>query len=205
MVPTSSTLLLTRSTTTSAPAIMSHTALPGIKRGIAIGAACSITILLITILALFAFRHRRRTPRTDRLSQETLIESCVVQQMCWRFDRAPSSEPEPAKTIARTIHELDASDACQDAGPVHEMMQEERRVSWEHDDDRICMPEMAQRLDKRTFPTWQTAGYQDSRDTLPTVFVTPPEEKQGDVSPMIGPSPLPTTHIRTQERCVYYS
>ncbi|KAH7081370.1 hypothetical protein BKA63DRAFT_207141 [Paraphoma chrysanthemicola] len=204
MAPTS-TLLLTQSTTTSTSAAIPHTALPGIKRGIAIGSACSITILLITILAFFAFRHRRRTPKTDRLSQKNLIESCEVQQMCWRFDRTSKIEPEPAKTAARTIHELDASDASHDAGLVHEVMQGERRLSWEHDDDRIYMPEMAQSPPNSTLSARRTAGYQDRRETLPAVFVTPPEESHGHVSPMIGPSPLPKTHIRNQERCVHYS
>ena len=96
-------------------ALQTDLALPGIKRGIAIGVACSVSVVLIAILAFFAIRRRNRilarraqsmTGKPEHLDVET-----GSQEKTWWAATPPSPPPPPSPVEADTqiIYELDAN------------------------------------------------------------------------------------------------
>ncbi|KAF2853819.1 hypothetical protein T440DRAFT_515305 [Plenodomus tracheiphilus IPT5] len=89
-----------------------QTALPGIKRGIAIGVTCSVAVILILVLATFSIRRRRRIARLEQQKKDDLANKVVFEEVWWlektkKTIQAPTQVP--TETGTSTLHELDGS------------------------------------------------------------------------------------------------
>jgi hypothetical protein len=77
------------------------------KRGIAIGVACSVGIIMVGLLAFFAYRRRKqRAAKHDRLNTQEPVE---LDGGFWPREKAPHHKTTPIEADAQTIHELDGS------------------------------------------------------------------------------------------------
>lgn len=101
------------STPTDAPVVVSeepneNPALPGMKRGIAIGVACSVGIIMLALLAFFAYRRRKQQAATHtKLSPEEPVE--MDAGGFWPQEKKRHVQTIPIEADAQTIHELDGS------------------------------------------------------------------------------------------------
>lgn len=108
---------------TSAPEVAAATgsaedsALPGMKRGIAIGVACSVGIIMIGIVAFFAYRRRKQQAtkaKHTRLSPEEPVEMDTTTAP-WPQEKTryahiqPQFQKVPVEADARVVYELDGS------------------------------------------------------------------------------------------------
>ncbi|KAH6643596.1 hypothetical protein C7974DRAFT_1129 [Boeremia exigua] len=90
-------------------------ALPGMKRGIAIGVACSVGIIVIALVAFFAYRRRKQQaakPKHTKLSPEEPVEMDAGAAFWSQQEQEKSRHVQaiPIEADARTIHELDGSE-----------------------------------------------------------------------------------------------
>jgi hypothetical protein len=196
--------------------------LPGIKRGIAIGVACSVSIILIAILAFFAIRRRNRVLKRNRLAGIPKIEHIEAeawpQEKAWWTAPTPPSpplpipipipSPPPVEADARTIYELDADQIPE--LPNHTIIHQTEIAEndKENEDDAY-----AQKL--KQWKAWSIAidpEPTNARPTswrLPLLTISPPEESRDDVSPLLNSrwsfdaspvlvSPPPSAHFLGQ-------
>lgn len=181
-----------------------ETALPGIKRGIAIGVACSVAIVLIAILAFFAIRRRNRilarklqqqqTPEPDYTSAQP-----VLPEKAW-WPNAPSPAPmvttmspqPPVEADAHVIYELDAGRTPELHGETspQEVDGSGRNQEKPGETEEVY----AQKL--KQWKEWNTISETDparpnaevTRWSLPLLMVSPPATARGDVSPLLRSS-----------------
>lgn len=88
-------------------------ALPGMKRGIAIGVACSVGIIMIALVAFFAYRRRKQQAtktKHTKLSPEEPVEMDAGTGFWPREKKAPHEVAKPIEAESHTIHELDGSE-----------------------------------------------------------------------------------------------
>ncbi|RMZ69595.1 60s ribosomal l44 [Pyrenophora seminiperda CCB06] len=170
--------------------IQTDLALPGIKRGIAIGVACSVFVLLIAILAFFAIRRRNRVlarraqcnaPAAGNLDVET-----GSQEKAWWSAPPPSPPPPPVEADTQTIYELDANPIPELPGVTSVQEVDGKGI------DRDAADEANEIYDQKLkqWKTWSIAlESNDSSEVrhchLPLLTVSPPETTLGDVSPML--------------------
>lgn len=101
-------------TGSSAPEVVAtapaeESALPGMKRGIAIGVACSVGIIMVALLAFFAYRRRKQqTGRHMKLKPEEPVE--MDTGGFWPQEKKRHIQTVPIETDAQTIHELGGSE-----------------------------------------------------------------------------------------------
>ncbi|KAF1963733.1 hypothetical protein CC80DRAFT_541648 [Byssothecium circinans] len=115
----SPSLRLPREAQPQQPASQS-TNLPGMKRGIAIGVAASITIILIAVLAHFVYR-RRKNLKTKTLQAQLDQSNNTPNTPSWpkeKYDTGaggdywrtlPAPPAPPVEADAMTIHEMDGT------------------------------------------------------------------------------------------------
>ena len=97
----------------SAPA--EESSLPGMKRGIAIGVACSVGIIMIALLAFFADRRRKQqAARHTKLIPEEPVEMDAggfwPQPKAWPQEKTRHVQATPVEADAHVIYELEASE-----------------------------------------------------------------------------------------------
>ncbi|KAJ4338219.1 hypothetical protein N0V95_008106 [Ascochyta clinopodiicola] len=84
-------------------------ALPGMKRGIAIGVACSVGIIMAALLAFFAYRRRKQqAAKHTKLSPEEPVE--MDAGGFWPQEKRRHVQVAPIEADAHSIHELDGSE-----------------------------------------------------------------------------------------------
>ena len=192
--PTSKHFNLT--TTQEENAIETDLALPGIKRGIAIGVACSVSIVVIAILAFFAIRRRNRVLARRAQLQTTKRKSMDAeagpQEKAW-YSTPASSPPLPTpppllvEADARIIYELDA-------GQIPELHGDTAAQEVEGNGNIYATSE-AEELYVRKLEQWRTWSMALEPDTrtrttepvrapVPLLMVSPPEASPGGVSPL---------------------
>jgi hypothetical protein len=172
-----------------------ESSLPGIKRGIAIGVACSVSVILIAILAFFAIKRRNRTLKRSRQAQIMIAEN--VEAEAWPQEKAwwtatppspPIPPPPPVEADARTIYELDADQIPE--LPNHTIVQHTARakneeVVYDNEDDVY-----AQKL--KQWKAWSVAIEPEPTIArpaswqLPILTISPPEPSPRDVSPLLN-------------------
>lgn len=100
------------SNSTSSMAQDTETTLPGMKRRIAIGVACSVSIIFILLLAIFAIRRRRNLTRLDQQKKNELANKIVFEEVWWQEKTKKLTEPSnqvPPAMEPSPIYELDGS------------------------------------------------------------------------------------------------
>lgn len=189
------------------------------KRGIAIGVACSVAVVLVALVAFFAYRRRSRLAFAQQQSKNEVVEAqhpeIWPQEKAWQTDM-----PSPAPLVeaeARTIYEMDANQipelpACNktDVQELESISRSDRKFSFE------CDEEDAHKTNVQHWEAWSLAlddvqeptSRDDAHRRLPLLTVSPPEGCPGNVSPLlISPwdassrttspivSPLPDAHF----------
>jgi len=196
----SSTLPPSRpSLTREETALQTDLALPGIKRGIAIGVACSVSVILIAILAFFAIRRRNRVLARRAQCNTTTpanhdIETGPQEKARWSAipPTPPLPTPPPVEADTQVIYELDANPITELPGGSSAQEIEGENVDRDKVDEADEM--YAQKL--RQWRTWSVAL--ESNDSspvievahwrLPLLTISPPETAVGDISPMLRSS-----------------
>lgn len=180
-----------------------ETSLPGIKRGIAIGVACSVSIVLIAILAFLAIRRRNRVLARKLQHQAPKSGDAdaqpVQQEKAW-WPTVPSSAPPvaalppqtPVEADAHTIYELDAGQTPELHGDTSP--QEVDGVGGNQNRPEEAEALYVQKLEQ--WKEWNTVSETDparpnaevTRWSLPLLMVSPPLTARGDVSPLLRSS-----------------
>ncbi|KAF1848660.1 uncharacterized protein K460DRAFT_403937 [Cucurbitaria berberidis CBS 394.84] len=175
----------------------SQTGLPGMKRGIAIGVACSVAILVVALLAFFAVRRRKRILRSPKNSGNNMVELSGTE--VWPHEKALqiASPPQPpplplVEADARAIYELDADPILPelpsdtDASTIKTNNKSDRN-SWCLDDDAVYTQKLQQWDDRGL--ALNTQDQSDNRENehrnLPLLTISAPRGSPGDVSPLL--------------------
>ena len=162
------------------------------KRGVAIGVASCVAILLIALLAFFAIRRRNRILQCPQKSDVNVVELSGIgvwpQEKPLRIATPP---PPPVEADARTIYEMDASQIPElpsetDAQEIKKNSQSDRN-SWCLDDDATHTQKRQQ------WHAWSMApntpnephNQPDANQRLPLLTISAPEVSPGEVSPLL--------------------
>ncbi|KAF2640101.1 hypothetical protein P280DRAFT_27366 [Massarina eburnea CBS 473.64] len=181
------------------------TGLPGMKRGIAIGVAASITLILIALLAHFAYR-RRKNIKISELQAQTQAQPDHTNMTSWPKEKSDINPdywrplpPPPVEADARTIHELDGVSSLPELptkAHVQELDAEERRRSngqrlgdWAQwttalDDARSSATTPKTHTAER--PNTRASGREGQRPELPQLSISSTTSAQ--LSPLSGTS-----------------
>lgn len=195
-------------TPTSPPVVVStppteDSALPGMKRGIAIGVACSVGIIMVALLAFFAYRRRKQqATRHAKLSSEEPVE---LDTGFWPQEKTRHVHPPPIEADAQTIHELDGYQVPELPGDYDALElnvnKQTPRVSY-HEEDSY-----GQKL--KQWNDWNIAldasyiePIQDStQHSNPTLAVSPSRPQSTNLSPF-GGAMLSNPSNNTSTGCV---
>jgi hypothetical protein len=172
--------------------------LPGIKRGIAIGVACSVSIILVAILAFFAIRRRNRVLKRNRRARTPEVDNIEAwpQEKAWWTApaTAPSPpipsppSPPPVEADARTIYELEGDLIPELPNNMNLQYTERARdeeVIHENQND-VYVQKLKQ------WKAWSIAIEPEPTNSrpaswrLPLLTISPPEASPRDVSPLLN-------------------
>ncbi|KAF3010887.1 hypothetical protein E8E13_009664 [Curvularia kusanoi] len=193
-------------------------ALPGMKRGIAIGVACSVGILVIALLAFFAYRRRKQQAtkaRHSKLSPQEPVEMDAPGGF-WPQEKAQHVQKVPIEADAHVVHELDGS--CLPELPGHYEGQElankktPRTSYYAGDEDAFgaqmqhwnqwdaalnAVPQPTQEPTRNSSPYQELPPVRTTTNLSATpdmTFYSPSHNASFSVSP-IAPSPLENAHF----------
>ncbi|CAG5185411.1 uncharacterized protein ALTATR162_LOCUS11298 [Alternaria atra] len=187
-------------TTEAETALETDLALPGIKRGIAIGVACSVSVVVIAILAFFAIRRRNRVlsrrAQLHTTKAETMDSEAGLQEKAW-WAATPASSPSlppppPVEADAQIIYELDA-------GQIPELHGDTAAQEVDGNDNHHDMSKDAEDLYAQKLEQWRawsiaiepnpsSPTIEPVHSCLPLLMVSPPEASPGEVSPLLRSS-----------------
>jgi hypothetical protein len=206
-------------TTEEENALETDLALPGIKRGIAIGVACSVSVVVIAILAFFAIRRRNRVLARRAQHQTTKAESMDAeagqQNKAWWSTPASSPPlpppPPPVEADVQHIYELDAGQIPELHGDAaaHEVdgYNNHHATSEEAEDLYVRKLEQWRAWSMALEPNTTSQTVEPVHPPVPLLMVSPPEASPGHVSPLLRPSndtspisPPPNVHFPTGHR-----
>lgn len=178
------------------PAQHEDSALPGMKRGIAIGVACSVGIIMVALLAFFAYRRRKQQAtktKHTKLSPEEPVE--MDAGAFWPpQEKRQYVHTAPIEADAHVVHELDGSEVPE--LPSHyegQMLANKKtpRTSYHAGDDNAYTQDVTHHWIDWTPPSVDTPvqpTQDQTRNHNPYLEVTP--SNQGtNVSPIMGPVP----------------
>lgn len=195
-------------------------ALPGMKRGIAIGVACSVGIIMIALVAFLAYRRRKQQAtkvKHTRLSAEEPVEMDTTTAP-WPQEKTRHAyvQKSPVEADARVVYELDGGYVPELPGHYEGQELPNRktpRTSYYTGDEDAFGAQAKQwsewnaALNTNSEPVLQGARpnnpYQElsptrQTTTLPataeTISYTPSQFASFSVSP-VAPSPLETAHF----------
>lgn len=195
--------------------------LPGMKRGIAIGVACSVFIIMVAVLAFFAYRRRKQQAtktKHTKLSPDEPVE----------MDAGASWPPQhqeknhylytaPIEAPARVVHELDGSEIPELPGSFEGQMLANRktpRTSYHAGDDAVYTHGLPHQWIDCTPPNIDGPGQPPQGYTNQNSYLeVTPSNQATSVSPVVGhslytsprntsisvspiaPSPLENVHV----------
>lgn len=188
------------------------------KRGIAIGVACSVGIIMIGLVAFFAYRRRKQQDtkaKHTRLRPEEPVEM-DTNGAFWPQEKAQHVQKPPIEADAYVVHELDGSSVPELPGHYEgqELANKKTpRTSYYAGDEDAFGAQMKQWNNWDTAMNTPSQPIQDTTHTsspyqeLPPVrqtssilatpesmFYPPSQNASFSVSP-IAPSPLETAHF----------
>jgi|SRR5690242_2767382 len=211
--------------TETSPVVATHapeedSALPGMKRGIAIGVACSVGIIMIALVAFFAYRRRKQNAakaKHSKLSPEEPVEM-EASAGFWPQEKARHVQAKPIEAESRSIHELDGSEIPELPGHYEgrELASKKTpRTSFYAGDEAAFganvkqqwtewdaalnndHPQPALNSALNSSPYLEVSPSRQATSVSPaaeTAFYPPPQPASFSVSP-IAPSPLETAHF----------
>lgn len=169
--------------------------LPGMKRGIAIGVACSVGIIMVAVLAFFAYRRRKQQAtktKHTQLSREEPVE--LDAGAFWPAqEKRQHVYTAPIEADACVVHELDGSEVPElPANYEGSMLANKKtpRTSIQIDQDRASTQDLPHQWIDWTPPAQLTQDYTGIRS--PYLEVTPSNQATS-VSPIAGPGPYTTS------------
>ncbi|KAF2676357.1 hypothetical protein K458DRAFT_183636 [Lentithecium fluviatile CBS 122367] len=171
----------------------SATALPGMKRGIAIGIAASVCIILIALLAFYAIRRRRKV-KAQRL--QASVPSFNDDKECIQKDTKEKplpSEPwtptlTPVEADARPIYELDAGLMPEMPTKANVRKAQELDVESTHKVQRTW--ERCSEKADESVPADDVLGRSTPKRQVPILHISPPEMANLERTSLLGVSPL---------------
>ncbi|KAJ8105308.1 hypothetical protein OPT61_g10258 [Boeremia exigua] len=194
-----------------------ESALPGMKRGIAIGVACSVGIIMIALVAFFAYRRRKKRAakiQHTKLSPEEPVEM-EAGAAFWGQEKRRHVQAPPIEADAHVIHELDGSEVPELPGHYEGQELANRktpRASYHAGDEDAFGANVQQwhdwnvALDSRQSQTQEHAYNSPYLEVSPTrqatsvspvaqtMFYPPPPNPSFSISP-VAPSPLESVHF----------
>lgn len=170
--------------------------LPGMKRGIAIGVACSVFIIMVALVAFFAYRRRKQ--QATKTKHTKLSPEEPVEMDAGAYGPPPHQEKDryvytaPIEADAHVVHELDGSGVPELPGNFEGQMLANKktpRTSYHAGDDNLYMHDLPHQWIDWTPPSIDAPaqppqGY--TGDRSPYLEVTPSHQATS-VSPVIGP------------------
>ncbi|KZM21908.1 uncharacterized protein EKO05_0000385 [Ascochyta rabiei] len=162
-------------------------ALPGMKRGIAIGVAFSVGIIMAALLAFFVYRRRKqRAAKHTKLSAEEPVE--MDAGGLWPQEKKRHVRVAPIEADAYSIHELDGSEIPELPGHYEgqELNANKKTPRASYGDDDTYGQKLKQWND------WSVAldsshpqpAEEPLRHSNPYLEVSPSQSQQTSISPM---------------------
>ncbi|KAF1945859.1 hypothetical protein EJ02DRAFT_451277 [Clathrospora elynae] len=169
----------------------SQTSLPGIKRGIAIGVACSVSLILIAILAFLSIRRRNHILARKHQTEARRIEDSqtgpLAQERAWWIVTSPSLPP--IETDARTIYELDATHITELSNNLDTQeavnLGTSRRIFGEDGDSYAQKLHQWKMCNIALDEDRRDRKHDNSHNHLPFLTISPPGAAPDDISPLL--------------------
>jgi heme/copper-type cytochrome/quinol oxidase subunit 2 len=167
--------------------------LPGIKRGIAIGVAFSVSIVLIAILAYFVIRRRRRSRKQKAKTnpEEDLEKEVVLPEKATWIVPPP---PPPVEADARAVYELDATEIVELPSEMSPDVQAAQRLNNGNlmtEEERDLYAQKMRQQERWSF-TYESdvisPSSENTRGRSPPPMVSPSQDGFIHVSPSPNPS-----------------
>lgn len=183
------------SDTSSAPApsqdSQGPSVLPGLKRGIAVGVASSVCLILIALLAFFALRRRKQRKAQQQRARSPDIKELPAWAERPRSPAPPEKNwipipPSPIEADTHTIYELDASPVPELPTKIH--------VPGAHELDAKNVsgtPVDIKRTSLAARESTERYGASEPRySDVPTLRIFPPEVSPLSTTSLLAVSPL---------------
>ncbi|KAF3035771.1 hypothetical protein E8E12_000929 [Didymella heteroderae] len=173
--------------------------LPGMKRGIAIGVACSVFIIMVALLAFFAYRRRKQQVTKTKHTQLGLEEP--MEMDAGTFWPPPQQEKNqqvytaPIEADVHVVHELDGSGVPELPGNFEGQMLANKktpRTSYHDGDDNASIQDHPHRWIGWTLPSIDVPAQPMDGHTgnhNPYLEVVPSRQATS-VSPVVGSGPF---------------
>lgn len=172
--------------------------LPGMKRGIAIGVACSVFIIMVALLAFFAYRRRKQQATKTKHSKLSPVEE-LVEMDAGTFWPPPLPQEKsqyvyaaPIEADAHVVHELVGSGVPELPGSIEGQMlanKETPRTSYHAGDDNAYIQDLPHLWFDWTPPSIDAPAQHPQSHTgnhNPYLEVTSSHQATS-VSPVVGP------------------
>lgn len=170
--------------------------LPGMKRGIAIGVACSVFIIMVALLAFFAYRRRKqqatKAKHSKLVPQEPVEMDAGVTWPPPRQEKGLYNYTVPIEADAYVVHELDGSEVPELPGNFEgQMLADKRtpRTSYHAGDDNAYIHDIPHQWIEWAPPSTDTPAQtpQGHVSNHNLYLEVTPLHRATSVSPVVGP------------------
>jgi heme/copper-type cytochrome/quinol oxidase subunit 2 len=173
--------------------------LPGIKRGIAIGVAFSVSIVLIAILTYFVIRRRRKTrkQKAKTTSEEDLEKEVVLpEKATWIV---PPPPPPLVEADARAVYELDATEIAELPSDMNPDAQTQRLSSGNlmSEEERDLYAQKMRQQERWSF-TYESDVISPSSENARGRSSPPMVSPSHDGFIQVSPSPNPSRNVTSR-------
>lgn len=176
---------------TATPDPHASSVLPGLKRGIAVGVASSVCLILVALLAFFVLRRRKQ-----RKAQQQQGRSPSVKELpAWPDGNFPSTPINSEKNwiaLPSSPVEVDAHPTIyeMDAGQIRQIpeLPTKIHISGASELETGQAKNESDELQRQSLTTKEDVGYRYS--DVPTLHISPPEMSPLNSSSLLGLSPL---------------
>lgn len=187
------------STATETPEVQPNpdeeSTLPGMKRGIAIGVACSVFIIMVALLAFFAYRRRKQQAtkaKYTKSSQEPVEMDAGTLEPLAHQEKDKYHYTAPIEADAHIVHELDGSEVPELPGHFEgQMLGDKRtsRTSYHTGDDNAYFHDIPHQWIEWTPPSTDTPAEtpQGHAGNYNSYLEVTPSHQATSVSPVVGP------------------
>ncbi|KAJ4346621.1 uncharacterized protein N0V89_010552 [Didymosphaeria variabile] len=181
----------TASPSSPSPEPQTPSVLPGLKRGIAVGVASSVCLILIALLAFFALRRRNKRKALQQQGHSPDIKELPAWSEQKSIPPPPEKQwipipPSPIEADTQTIHELEASPVPELPTKIH--------VPGAQELDTGSADNNKNALNRKDITTRESVGRYGSSEPrysdVPTLRISPPEMSPLSTASLLAISPL---------------